>query len=110
MWALAFIEIRPAGSPASLGAPLSTQPGLQVQVVYLSWSRLQGHGEASIFFFCPSLRTSSSLPLSFPKTGPGSGAGHRQVSPSGGSTGGAEPFLSGPASSATSWIIFPLLS
>lgn len=109
MWALAFIEIRPAGSPASLGAPLSTQPGLPGTSGFLELG--QAARACPGFYFFRSLpQDLLFLPSSFPKVGPGSGAGHLQVSPSGGASGGAEPFLSGPASSASSWVIFPLLS
>lgn len=60
------------------------------------------------YFFCSAIETSSSLPLSFPEAGPGSGTGQLRASRCGGATGGAEPLLSRPASS--SWVIFPLLS
>lgn len=106
MWALAFIEIRPAGSPASWEPHSLLSLASQVQVVYLSWSKLQGHAQASIFLSFPQ----DLLPLlKFSQGCPGSDAGQLQVSPSGGATGGAEPFLSGPAS-ATSWVTFPFLS
>ena len=89
MQALAFIEIRPVGSPTSWELH-SAQPGLPGKVVDLSWSRLQ-RACPGFYFFCPSCRVSPSLPSSFPEAGPGSGAGQLQVSQSGGATGGAEP-------------------
>lgn len=63
--ALAFIEIRPVGSPASWEPNSPLRPASQVQVADLSWSRLQGYAQAS---FCPSRRTSSSFyPRVFPR-------------------------------------------